>query len=702
MNQPVNEKRPAHILLLDDEKPIRAFVSRMLKSMGHTVSQAGNLSEARNTLASNPIEVVLCDITLSEESGLDLLHELAPRSPDIAVVMMTGNNDTKTAIECLRSGAFDYLLKPMTTKDIADVITRVLERQRKMRAERERIEEQLHMLGRFSSENPNPVLRIGDDCRLLYANDSSVKILEELGLQVGDELPDFLRELTMKARTQKRATDFELENSGRFYVLAVTPIRDADYVYLYGHDISELKKAERELTRLKDKAQRLALYDGLTQLPNRALLDDRFQHELEYCKRNSTKLVVAFIDLDRFKQVNDTQGHKAGDQLLVCVAKHLQRCIRKSDTVARWGGDEFIILLPGIENVDEAKKVCEDIKERVQKRMAEEDGVFLTMSMGAAIFPDDGPDPGQLLQSADAALLMVKARARNEVILYSECPELASFRENNAIRGLLNRAVSERRIQVHYQPIIDAQSGRIIGAEALARWHEEGHGWISPGMFIPLAESMGIIEELGRTVREEALTFLQECHRQSYFISLSINVSLRELLRSGFTQELLIKIDQCGLVQDHITLELTESQALLGIHSESARMEELVAAGFHLSVDDFGQGHSSLASLHEMPVEELKIDMKFVQNLHTEKGRRIVQTIEELSRILKLETVAEGVETKEQERILQKLGITRLQGFLYSRPLAGDDFLQFLEEQGSASMIPPNRAQTTSSVILSN
>ncbi|MGK0188763.1 MAG: diguanylate cyclase (GGDEF)-like protein [Verrucomicrobiales bacterium] len=700
MNKPDLEKRPAHILLLDDEKPIRAFVAKMLETMGHTVSQAANLSSARNTLASAPIEVVLCDITLLEESGLDLLHELAPRSPDIVVVMMTGNNDTQTAIDCLRSGAFDYLIKPMTTKDIKEVVTRVIERQRNMRAERERIEEQLHMLGRFSSENPNPVLRVGDDCRLLYANDSSVKILEELDLQVGDKLPDFLRDLTIKARTQKRATDFELENSGRYYVLAVTPIRDADYVYLYGHDISELKMAERELTRLKDNAQRLALYDGLTQLPNRALLDDRFQHELERCKRNGTKLVVAFIDLDRFKQVNDTQGHKAGDQLLICVAKHLQQCIRKSDTVARWGGDEFILLLPGIKGLNQAKSVCEGIKARVQKRMAEEDGVSLTMSMGAAIYPDDGTDPDQLLQSADAALLMVKTRARNEVIFYSESPELASFRESNAIRELLSTAVSEGRIQVHYQPIIDAHTGGIVGAEALARWHEDAHGWISPGLFIPLAESMGLIDELGRSVRETALRYLQECHRKSYFISLSINVSLRELLRAEFTRELLEKIETFGLVQAHITLELTESQALLGIHSESARLEELAAAGFHLSVDDFGQGHSSLASLHEMPVEELKIDMKFVQNLHTEKGQGIVQAIEELSRILKLETVAEGVETKEQERVLQDLGITRLQGYLYSRPLAGDDFLEFLEEHGGVTMIPGHRGQRTKSVIL--
>ncbi|MCB1100533.1 MAG: EAL domain-containing protein, partial [Verrucomicrobiae bacterium] len=495
---------------------------------------------------------------------------------------------------------------------------------------------------------------------------------------MGDELPEFLREVTSKVRSQNRASDFELENCGRHYVLAVTPIRDADYVYVYGHDISQLKEAERELTRLKDRAQRLALYDGLTQLPNRTLLDDRFEQALAHCKRRNTKLVVAFVDLDRFKQVNDIQGHKAGDQLLVAVAQCLRESVRKSDTVARWGGDEFIILAPGIKDVEEAREVCELIKSRVQRRLVD-DGVFLTMSMGAAVYPDDGTDSGQLLQSADAALLMVKARARNEVMLYSQSPELESFRESHAIRELLTKAVSERRIDVHYQPIVEAATGLFVGAEALSRWYEEGHGWISPGLFIPLAESMGLIEEIGLIVREKALRFLQRCHRCSHFISLSLNISLRELLRPEFTGELLQQIDQFGLVQDYITLELTESQALLGIHSESTRLQELSAAGFKLSVDDFGQGHSSLASLHEMPVQELKIDIKFVQNLHTEKGRRIVQTIEELSRILKLETVAEGVETREQEHFLQSLGITRLQGYLFSPPLSDDGLIELLD-----------------------
>jgi diguanylate cyclase (GGDEF)-like protein len=685
-------KSSAHVLVLDDEPLLRSLVSKTLESMGHRVAQAENLAAAREIIEQVPIELVLSDISLIGESGLDLLHELDPRSSDIAVVMMTGNSDAQTAIDCLRSGAFDYLLKPMTSQDIIEVVDRVLERQLKMKAERDRIEEQLRVLGRFSSENPNPVMRVDMDGTLLYANGASSGILDELDLGLGAKLPKHLRDLTTRARSEARAADFELENSGRFYSMTVTPIRDAEYVYLYGHDISDLKRAEYDLTCLKDKAQKMALYDGLTGLPNRTFLEDRFSRELAACERNGTKLAVVFLDLDRFKQINDTQGHKAGDQLLASIARHLHDNVRETDTVARWGGDEFVMLLPGIEDLDHARILCERIKAKVQEEIAEKDGFFVTMSMGAAICPDDATDPEQLLQTADAALLLVKTRARNEVIFFGECPGLKSFEQKNTVRTLLCDAVSEDRIQIHYQPVVDASTGAVVGAEALARWNEEGHGWIPPSVFIPLAESMGIVEEMGRKVQVAALGFLKECHTRGEFISLSINVSFRQLLRSDFVVELLDNTQQLGLLPSQITLELTESQTLLGVHSESDRLEELAAAGFSLSIDDFGQGHSSLASLHEMCVEELKIDMQFVRNLHTEKGRHIVKAIEQLARILGLETVAEGVETPEQERILREFGISRLQGFLYSKALPADEFFEFLAAHRAEQSAPVARS----------
>jgi diguanylate cyclase (GGDEF)-like protein/PAS domain S-box-containing protein len=435
------------------------------------------------------------------------------------------------------------------------------------------------------------------------------------------------------------------------------------------------------------------LHDVLTGLPNRALLMDRFTQAVAHSNRTHGKLAVAFVDLDNFKQINDTHGHEVGDQVLIAVAKRLGQAVRQSDTVARWGGDEMILLLPGLQEQD-IRTVCERLKDRVQRQLTLEDGCFVTMSMGVAIFPDDAEDPEQLLQSADAALLLAKNRARNEVIFFGEFEELKSFREKTHIRALLTSAVTERRIQVHYQPIVEAKTGRMVGAEALARWHEEGHGWLPPSLFIPMAESMGLIENLGRQVMEQALRHMGRCHREGYSFPLSVNLSLRQLLRSDFTKDMLELTQQCAIKPEQLILEMTESQALLGLDSEARQMEQLSAAGFSLSLDDFGQGYSSLASLYDMPVRELKIDMKFMQHLHTKKGRRIVKAIVALSHTLGLETVAEGVDTQEQRTILKELGVQRLQGHLFSRPLPDEEFMTFLQYQ-TLTEIPQSKAYQT-------
>jgi diguanylate cyclase (GGDEF)-like protein len=550
----------ASVLILDSDAQSRTAASQMLHQMGHAVLSAANLTEARDILRHLPIQLVFSEMNLSGESGLDLLHELAPRSPDVAVVMMTRDPDPQTLLDCLRSGAFEWLFKPLTPRDLSQAVARVLARQRAMQA--------------------------------------------------------------------------------------------------HAH----------------------ALHDVLTGLPNRTLLMDRFAQAVAHSNGTHRKLAVAFVDLDNFKQINDTQGHEVGDQVLIAAARRLSQAVREGDTVARWGGDEMILLLSSIQGRN-IRTVCERLKDRVQQQLTKEDGFFVTMSMGVAVFPDDAEDPEQLLQSADAALLLAKNRARNEVIFFGDFEELKSFRKKTQIRGLLTSAVTERRIQVHYQPIVEAKTGRTVGAEALARWHEEGHGWLPPNLFIPMAETMGLIENLGRQVLEQAFRHMEHCHRQGHALRLSVNLSLRQLLRSDFTKDMLELAEQCALKPEQLILEMTESQALLGLNSEAEQMEKLSAAGFSLSLDDFGQGYSSLASLHDMPVRELKIDMKFMQHLHTKKGRRIVKTIVALSHTLGLETVAEGVDTQEQWTILKELGVQRLQGYLFSRPLPAEEFLAFLQNQ---------------------
>ncbi|HYV31099.1 MAG TPA: diguanylate cyclase [Candidatus Binatia bacterium] len=413
---------PAGILLVEDRLDTRSLLRVALESAGHHVTEAGNLAGAREALRHGPAELVLCGIQLGAgESGIVLLRELAPRSPDIAVVMLTGDTDTQVAIDCLRDGAFDYLLKGFQVEELGEVIARTLRRQRRMVSERQHIADQIGILSRFTSENPNPVLRVTRNGVILYANAACQMIFGELNCRVGEKVPRFLDPVIADVPGKGEHSETQVEIGARAFSFMVSPIKDADYFYLYGHDITRLKETERELVRLKEQAQPMALHDPLTGLPNRTLLQDRLVQAIAQSVRLSKKLALAFFDLDNFKPINDAQGHQVGDQILVEVARRLSATVRKTDTVARWGGDELILLLPGLNAPSQARAVCERVKHLVQEELARNPLTRpLTISMGVAIYPDDASLPEVLLQQADTALYQAKARGRNRVVMYGE------------------------------------------------------------------------------------------------------------------------------------------------------------------------------------------------------------------------------------------------------------------------------------------
>jgi len=419
---------PARVLIVEDQRDARALLRLALEVTGYEVAEAVTLAAAREALGRGPVDLVLCDIHLGAgESGIALLHELAPRSPDIAVVMVTGDLHTHTAIDCLRDGAFDYLFKPFTRERLEEVTARALRRQRQMIAERRRVEEQIRMLGQFSSENPNPVLRVARNGVILYANAASRTLSGRLNLEPGAKVPRLLRQFISDVLAKGERGETQIEIAERTFSFAVTPIKDADYVYLYGHDITRLKETERELVRLKEQAQAMALHDPLTGLPNRTLLEDRLLQAIAHCGRVGKKLAVVFVDLDNFKPLNDAHGHKVGDQVLVEVARCVNAAVRKTDTVARWGGDELILLLPGLNSPSLGLAVCSRVKRAVEKTLASNPLTRpLTLSMGVAIYPDDALLPEMLLQQADAALYRAKARGRNAIVVFGATSDSAS------------------------------------------------------------------------------------------------------------------------------------------------------------------------------------------------------------------------------------------------------------------------------------
>lgn len=436
------------------------------------------------------------------------------------------------------------------------------------------------------------------------------------------------------------------------------------------HEIAERKRIEAQV-------RYIATHDSLTDLPNRALLEDRLNLLIAQAGRRQEKVVLMFLDLDQFKVVNDSLGHHVGDELLREVAQRLKSCLRNEDTVARFGGDEFVLCLP-IHDCDEeinpiARKVFDSLREPFS---VDEHNLHVGSSIGVAIFPDDGIDADTLMRNADTAMYHAKRSGRAEIKLYT-----ADLNENAHARlslsNLLREAIRDRELHMEYQPQIDLGTGRIIGAEALMRWCRCDGTVISPAEFIPVAESNGLIKELGEWGLRQSCKELKRWHDAGYgHLRMSVNISVPQLHSDGFVDAVHGVVNEFQLPPDQLELEITES--LLMQHSEAnlSILRDLSEFGIRLSIDDFGTGYSSLAYLQDFPVNVLKIDLSFVRNMGTEHGNAIPSAIIAMAHSLNLKVVAEGIESAEQESMLKSLGCDFAQGFYYSRSVAGEDFLE--------------------------
>jgi diguanylate cyclase (GGDEF)-like protein len=455
-------------------------------------------------------------------------------------------------------------------------------------------------------------------------------------------------------------------------------------INLFQSGLSRFCLMEKILKRLgfrseMDEIRSMALHDALTGLPNRVLLEDRINLAIAQARRTGNKVAALFIDLDNFKQVNDIQGHKAGDDLLVTISRVFRQHLREYDTLARWGGDEFVVLLPNIDSVESARRAGEKLMACLDHEVAQERHLHTTLSIGLALYPDDASDTESLLIQADKAVYYCKSQGRNNIQVFSEMSATNTGYADTNLTSRFTAAIKNQQLHVHYQPIVDATTRQVVSIEALARWHDEQHGWISPGVFIPMAETMGLIEEVGRQITESALRDYSECSWQDR-IRLAINVSNRQLFSKTFLPTILAAVHERRVNPDSIKLEITESTALEtdnAVHT----IRTLSDAGFYVSLDDFGTGFSSLSRLHELPVDELKIDISFVRRIKTDKGRTMLKTITDMGRAMNLKLVAEGVEDKETALILRDMGVDYLQGYYFAKPQDKLGCLKFIESQ---------------------
>lgn len=435
-------------------------------------------------------------------------------------------------------------------------------------------------------------------------------------------------------------------------------------------DITHTYRQERQISHM-------ALHDALTNLPNRVLLEDRMGTAISRAARTGKRVALGFIDLDHFKQVNDNFGHKVGDLLLKKVTERLSNALRSSDTLSRWGGDEFVILCPELNSLNDARDITIKLAALTSQNIVIEDTEFpLLFSAGFAVYPDDAENSETLMAQADRAMFYAKAQGRNNIQFFNAIAGKESGRQSFYIQSRLSNAINHNEIKAWLQPLVLASNGKVIGAEVLARWHENEQGWIPPDVFIPMAESLGMIDRLGQSVWQQALhaiTLLPEDHR------LSVNLSKRQLFSETIVEQFKKDVSHANISPGRIMLEITESIALSDVHLSRERIQELSQHGFGIAVDDFGVGYSSLSQLHEIPANELKLDISFVRRINEKSGYSMLSAIVSIAKSLNMETVAEGVEDAATADKLRAMGVDVLQGYYFAKPMPIDEYIGWLE-----------------------
>jgi diguanylate cyclase (GGDEF)-like protein/PAS domain S-box-containing protein len=688
---------PLRLVVVDDNPDDRALVCLALrKDYPHLeIDEVIDRGGLERVLEKGDFDLVITDFQLRWSDGLQVLRAVKARDPERPVIMFTGTGSEEIAVEAMKTGLDDYVLKsPRHHVRLAASVRTSLERARERRALREN-EEALRSLKKAVDSLTIGVTIVDTRGRIVYTNPAEARMhgysVEEL---IGREArmlvpPDLWRPMTLEEirglRPWKRERSNRRKDGTAFAVQLVsdvvrTPSGDPVGLVTTCEDITERKWVE-------DQLRRNAFRDPLTGLANRALFMDHLERAVERARRRPDFVyAVLFLDLDRFKLVNDSLGHSVGDRLLVQAARRLEGCVRPGDTVARLGGDEFAILAEEIRNVGDAVQIAHRIH-RALNPPHHLDGhdVFATASIGIALGIRSYDQPEAVLRDADVAMYRAKARgkARHEVF---DDEMAGDSRDVLRLETDLRRAVDRQEFRMHFQPIVSMASGKTVGAEALVRWQHPERGLLLPEEFIPLAEETGLISPLGEWVLGEACAHGQAWHGAGLAgLRISVNVSPRQF-REGNLPALLHRVLQATRIDPALlTIELTESALLENLEESVRSVHELKALGLKISLDDFGTGYSSLSYLRRFPVDSLKIDQSFVQNVTTDpRDAAIATSVIALAHSLKLTVIAEGVETRDQLAFLREARCDEMQGFVFSKAVLPEAFEQIVRGNGSS------------------
>ncbi|MFC1837544.1 EAL domain-containing protein [Thermodesulfobacteriota bacterium] len=734
------------ILVIDDDPAILEVMANYLKSKGFTPLLAQDGETGLEIFTRESPDLVLLDLRLPGMDGLEVLDRINKESPDIPVIIISGQGTVKDASDALKSGAWDYITKPIFDMQVLDIaVNNVLEHaklvrkknkfQKDLEAELEEETSDLHQrsielekayrkLNREIEERRraekaiqhertfiqtiidgvrDPARIVSPDFGVLMMNQAALALIPSIQTTLegitcyqayrqmdmpcsGKDHPCVLKEVikTGKGFTVSHRDMLE-DGNERIFEIEASPLLNSDGT-IYGileviRNITEDLSTEAQLQEHRERLYHLAHHDALTNLPNRMLLQDRLSRMMVKAKRNNTYVAILFLDLDRFKKINETLGHDVGDKLLFEVGKRLENCVRQSDTVARLGGDEFAVLLDDLRDVKFVAVVARKILQALSKPIVVQDyELYATSSIGISLFPDDGEDEDKLLRSADTALYRAKDAGKNNYQYYTPDMNTRAF-EFLLLESGLRKAIDNDELVVFYQPLLNLKDNKLIGMEALLRWKHPEKGMIAPGDFIPLAEETGLIDPIGEWVLRAACTQNKLWQDAGYPpVMVSVNMSGRQFNKKSVTDDIANILEETGLKPEFLGLEITESVIMQDVKSTISKLRQLQDMGISLSIDDFGTGHSSLSYLKLFPIDNLKIDRSFVFNITSDStDAAIAASVILLAHSMNLKVVAEGVETREQLEVLRQQGCDHVQGFLFSKPIAADEFVPFFE-----------------------
>lgn len=719
------QKNPL-ILTIDDEDQIRNSFRLFLEDHDFDIVEAKNGREGLDIFRRRKPDLVLCDLRMPEMDGLEVLQAIKSESPDTPIVVVSGTGIIGDAIEAIRRGAWNYLLKPIQDLSVLlHAINQELERSRLIienRAYQEHLEEEVtHRTAALQkainelNESHFKLRKSEETYRSIFENLQDVYI-EFVSNDVILEISPSISQISSFTREELLATKIEslfprieerdmliqhLEQKGHIRDFEIH-LRDrnqqeipcslnASYQSGDRQNVDKICATLRDITERKQAEARieyLAYYDPLTELPNRRLLLNRLEQNLSRARRYGHYGAMLFLDLDRFKNINDSLGHPVGDDLLKLVAERLTDDMRAEDTAARLGGDEFVLLLSDLGKDASAAAVAaqhkaEAIKDRlIAPYIVRENVLHITPSIGVAMFPsvsgvyETGSD---ILRYADTAMYRAKDDGRDTIRFF--LPSMQAAADHRlALEKELRHAIERNELSLYFQPQVDYH-GKILGAEALIRWIHPTRGFVSPGVFIPIAEASGLILPIGEWVLRAACQHLKKWNNQGLGLThLAINVSPRQFRQPEFVSQVESILKETGVDPTMVCFEITEGLVIDNIVDTIEKMQGLKKLGLQLSIDDFGTGYSSLTYLKKMPLDILKIDQSFVRDIETDANdAAIVATIIAMAEHLYLKVIAEGVETRSELDFLNHNGCAIFQGYLFSKPVPDHQFIELLQ-----------------------